>query len=334
MSRGISMPQMLAPTAVAIERAATALRAGEVVGVPTETVYGLAGDARNPHAVARIFALKGRPSDNPLIVHVADSNTARALASMWDARCDALAEAFWPGPLTLVLPMATGAVTAAVTAGWPTIAVRVPKHPVMLAVLRAFGGGLAAPSANHSSHVSPTRAEHVAAEFADEAELLILNGGPCEVGVESTVLEVFPEHGPARVLRPGAVTLDMLRRVIGEVCSVDSVDTKQTQSPGSTARHYAPQTPCELVESSELSLRLSQLHERCAVLCIGSRTVPPPHEAIAMPSEAEPYARELYSALRHADARGAARIVIEQPAATEGLWQAILDRLRRATAPR
>jgi L-threonylcarbamoyladenylate synthase len=323
------MARILPPTDRAIGLAVERLRAGEMVGVPTETVYGLAADAMNEAAVRSVFALKGRPSDNPLIVHVLDAAQAKDLVTAWDARCDAMAARFWPGPLTLVLPK-VATVPDVVTAGYSTVAVRAPAHEVMHQLLEAFAGALAAPSANRASGVSPTTAAHVAEEFPDCEELIVLDGGPCEVGIESTVLDVT--RTPARVLRPGGVSIEALRDVIGEVEA--SGEAAQAQSPGTSPRHYAPRTRCELVSSGELRERLHDAIDRVAVVSFGASVADRTHFVIALPRDAQRYAAMLYDALRQADASGADRILIERPTETAGLWMAIQDRLQRATAPR
>ncbi len=214
------------------------------------------------------------------------------------------------------------------TAGWPTIAVRAPAHPVARRLLLEFGGPVSAPSANRSGHVSPTTARHVADDFADTADLLILDGGACDIGIESTVLDLTAD--PPAVLRPGAVTVEALRSVLGDVAVARSAG--QVASPGTSPRHYAPWTAAELVEPEALAERLEALREPAVVLLRDPRRVPAPHRAIEMPAEAEAYAARLYDALREADAAGVARILIERPPGREGLWPAIADRLERATA--
>lgn len=320
------MPRIAPASDEAVAEAARRLGGGEVVAFPTETVYGLGADTFNERALARVFALKGRPAENPLIAHVAGEAGAQAVAGRWDSRCATLARNFWPGPLTLVLPRASR-VPERATAGWPTIAVRAPAHPVARRLLAAFGGPVSAPSANRSGGVSPTTARHVADDFADRADLLILDGGRAPVGIESTVIDLTVE--PPAVLRPGAVTLEALQTLLGDVAAPQIA--AQAASPGTSLRHYQPTTPLELVEAKDLSARLAEMTEAAVVLCIRPEGVPAPHRGIAMPCVAEGYAAELYEALRAADRAGAARIVIEAPSATGGLWLAINDRLRRAT---
>jgi L-threonylcarbamoyladenylate synthase len=319
------MPRLVKPTDDLIADAATRLRDGRVVAFPTETVYGLGADTFNVDAIDRVFALKGRPLDNPLIAHVLEEQQARTVCS-WDDRCSQLAREFWPGPLTLVLPRAA-AVPREATAGWPTIAVRAPAHPVARGLLAAFGRSISAPSANRSGHVSPTTARHVADDFAADADLLILDGGPCAVGIESTVLDLTGSM--PSVLRPGAVSVETLRERLGEVAIGDIAH--QAASPGTTSRHYAPQTTTELVSPAELAPRLDTLRSPAVVLCFDGSAVGAPHQAIVMPRAPEAYAARLYGALREADALRPGRIVVEQPPSAEGMWLAVHDRLRRAT---
>lgn len=324
------MPRVVQATDVAVREAALLLRRGGVVTMPTETVYGLAADTFNAEAIARVFQLKDRPADNPLIAHVLDESQARRLAAHWDDRCRKLAEKFWPGPLTIVVRKARD-VPAIATAGLETIAIRAPSHPVARRLLVAFGGPLSAPSANRSGAVSPTTAAHVAQDFAGMDDLLILDGGACAIGIESTVLEL-PDAIAARlrVLRPGGVTVESLRAVLGEV-DAPWIE-KQAAGPGTSPAHYAPRTPAELVAGEALASRLASRRESAAVLCFNQSGIASPHRAIVMPAEAEAYAAKLYDALREADALKMARMVIELPPRTDGLWAAIHDRLRRATA--
>jgi L-threonylcarbamoyladenylate synthase len=320
--------------------AARRLRAGDVVAFPTETVYGLGADTFNPAALEKVFQLKGRPFDNPLIAHVLDweqvqslmEATAQAASrSAWPSLAPSLASIFWPGPLSLVLPK-SDRVPARATAGRPTTAGRSPAHPVARELLQVFGGPISAPSANRSGHVSPTSAQHVFDDYScieKVEELLILDGGPCEVGIESTVLDLT--SAVPRVLRPGAVTLDQLRAVIGEVEA--PYITQQVESPGTSASHYAPHTPAELVTADELKDRLAHATkgDQLVALTFDPSLVKPPHVAIAMPSTPVEYARVLYSALRQADRLNCQRILIEQPPREGDAWQAIHDRLARAT---
>ncbi|MCP3902452.1 MAG: threonylcarbamoyl-AMP synthase [Planctomycetes bacterium] len=321
------MSRVVDPTPDAIEAAAARLRAGHPVAFPTETVYGLGAGTLDAAALEAVYTLKGRPDDNPLIAHVAGAAAARALVTRWDTRCDALVERFWPGPLTLVLPKAAHVPDRA-TAGLATIAVRAPRHPVAVDLLAAYGAAISAPSANRSGHVSATTARHVADDFADVADLLVLDGGPCAIGLESTVLDLT--GATPVVLRPGSVTEEALGRVLGPV-RVLRIDT-QAASPGTSMRHYAPRTPCVCVETEELVAMLAETAHPVAVLCFDTNAVPSPHRPIAMPQGAGTYAAQLYDALREADRMSVERIVIERPPETNEIWKAIVDRIRRATA--
>lgn len=334
------------PERSAIEEAARRLRAGGLVAFPTETVYGLGADALNAEAVRRVFLAKGRPSHNPLIVHVDGEAMARRVVSAWPEEARRLAEAFWPGPLTIVLPKAEG-VPAEVTAGGATVAVRRPDHPVAEALIRAFGGPIVGPSANRSGHVSPTASAHVRMEFPEsEGELgvLVLEGGPCRVGLESTVVKVDPGGLEApRVLRPGVIGADELARVLGQaVASAEQGrerrsegSSERLESPGLLGRHYAPRTPAVLVLKEELSARLAE-HGKAVVLADASRAevVVAPHVLVRVPREADRgYAARLYAALREADRAHADVILIEEPRDPgTPLFAAIRDRLLRATS--
>ena len=315
------------PDDSAIERAVEILHAGGVVAMPTETVYGLAADTFNEKAIDRVYEMKGRPADNPLIAHVQDVDGARRVTAEFDDRCCALAEVFWPGPLTLVVPKAADVPDGA-TAGLKMIAVRCPDHPVAQQLLAAFGSSLSAPSANRSGHVSPTTAQHVADDFAHVDELFVLDGGPCELGIESTVVEVG--ETAVRVLRPGSIAVEQLRTVAGDV--VAPVVDQQTASPGTTAAHYAPHTPARLVSADELRSLMRELGDAVVVIATSAPSDWHSDRFIGMPNEPAAYAAKLYSALREADARGVERILIEQPPMRDPHWRAVVDRLRRATA--
>jgi L-threonylcarbamoyladenylate synthase len=308
------------------------LKAGGLVAFPTETVYGLGADALREDAVRRVFEIKGRPSNNPLIVHVSGPAMARAVVDAWTAEADMLAAAFWPGPLSIVLPK-SARVPEIVTAGGPNVAVRCPDHPTALALLEAFGGPLVGPSANPSGRVSPTTAEHVRASF-DESEVLVLDGGPCRGGIESTVVKL---GDTARVLRPGLVSAAEIARVIGRpVEGPASESSGPAESPGMLASHYAPATPVRLCDVAEVAGVLAS-GGPAVVISHEDVEAPAPHSLIAMPREAAAYARRLYAALREADSAGAERIVVVQPR-VEGseeersTWNAVLDRLKRAAA--
>ncbi|MBX3407749.1 MAG: threonylcarbamoyl-AMP synthase [Phycisphaeraceae bacterium] len=319
-----------------IRKAAELLRQGRLVAFPTETVYGLGADAFNEGAVRAVFEIKGRPPINPLIVHVSGPEMARRVVADWPDRADALAREFWPGPLTIVLPRASARsrLPAIITAGGPNVAVRCPDHPVALALLFEFGGPLVGPSANPSGTVSPTTAAHVRAGFPGP-EVFVLDGGACRGGIESTVLSLAGDV--PRILRPGLVSAVEIERVLGERVELGGEVAGATdapmESPGLLARHYAPRTPARLFESREWPDVLEEEGGgRAVVILIGHREVPAPHVLLAMPMRAEDYAARLYASLREADAAGAERILIERPPEDSALWEAIADRLLRATA--
>jgi L-threonylcarbamoyladenylate synthase len=310
---------VVAGDAPGIAMAVAALKDGATVGMPTETVYGLAADASNPKAVAGIYAIKGRPSFNPLIAHVASIVEARCEGVM-DERAEALAAAFWPGPLTLVLPVSAGGRTCELArAGLSTIAVRVPSHPVAQALLLAMQGPLAAPSANPSGKLSPTRAIEVATELG-EAVKLVLDGGPCRSGIESSIVAVLPNTAPA-LLRPGAITRAQIESIVGPLAESD--ETAVT-APGQLQSHYAPR--------AKLRLDAAQAEEGEILLGFGPKT--PAGAANLSPSgDLTEAAANLYQLLRQLDACGAQTIAV-MPVPKEGLGEAINDRLQRAAAPR
>lgn len=298
-----------------VEEAVRALRAGELVILPTETVYGLAADAANPAAVAKLYAAKGRPSFNPLIAHVRDLAAAAAIAVL-DDRARRLAEAFWPGPLTLVAPFRpAGGVCDLARAGLDTVAVRVPAHPVARAVLAAFGGAIVAPSANRSGRPSPTRLADAVAETGASAAVA-LDGGPCRVGLESTVISLL--EGPPRLLRPGAVTRVSLEALIGPLSEAEA-DAKR--SPGRLTRHYAPAAP--------LRLNASAPREGEAFLAFGPTPESPSTFNLSPTRDPAEAAANLFTFLRAADARSPVGIAVA-PIPDDGLGEAINDRLRRA----
>lgn len=314
------------PDPTLIEKAATLLRAGELVAFPTETVYGLGADAANPRAIAKVFAAKSRPTGHPLIVHVSGLRAARAWVADLPEAARRLAEAFWPGPLTLVLPKAA-AVGVGVTGGQPTIALRAPAHPVARALLAAFGGGIAAPSANRYGRISPTRAADVREELGDRVAL-ILDGGDCAIGLESTIVACL--GGRVTLLRPGAISRAQLVDVVGEVADGDAASPRV---PGSDRSHYAPRTPLAIVGSARLSgavTRALAAGERVAVLAQSG--APLAADALTwrrLDGEPTAYGRGLYAALRDLDRAGADRILVEEVPAGEA-WAAIRDRLQRA----
>ena len=304
-------------------RAAEVLRNGGLVAFPTETVYGLGADATNAAAVARLYAAKGRPVRNPLIVHCATTDGAEAVAA-FDDRAHVLAERHWPGPLTMVLPLRTAAGLApAVTAGLGTVAVRVPSHPVARDLVARAGVPVAAPSANRSGGVSPTTAAHVAADL-DGAVDSILDGGPCPVGIESTVVALGPEE--PRVLRPGAVSAESLAATLG-AAPCEAAPDAAVLSPGMLPSHYAPR--------ARLRLGAKQVAAGEALLAFGPH---PPACAgavrnLSAAGDLAEAAANLYAALRELDAGGAATIAVT-PIPDRGLGRAVNDRLHRAAAPR
>src|SRR5690242_13361493 len=313
----------------AIALAVRLLREGRLVAFPTETVYGLGADASNGDAVRRIFAAKGRPEDHPLIVHVEGLDAAQRWAANMPEGARALAQAFWPGPLTLIVPRADG-VLDAITGGQPSVGLRAPAHPVAHALLAAFGGGIAAPSANRFGHVSPTTARHVADDLGD-AVGLILDGGPCAVGIESTIV-AFTTDTPM-LLRPGGVPVEAIASVLGQAPIARAATAPRAS--GTLASHYAPRTPASLVAPDALIAELGQLEERderVAVLAVTARR-PDSFDGvwIGAPADATMYARLLYANLRTLDAADADAILIEQVPQTSA-WRAVGDRLARATS--
>lgn len=334
---GKSQPFIEAATAENIGRSVAMLRAGSPIGLPTETVYGLAADASSAEAVAKIFSAKGRPADHPLIVHVASADAAKAWAATWPAAADKLAAAFWPGPMTLIVKRANH-VLDEVTGGQDTVGLRVPSHPVAQAVLQAFAGeghthaGLAAPSANQFGHVSPTTAAHVAAEFPDRP-LLILDGGACDVGVESTIVDVSGEH--VRILRPGRVRASEIERVLGTPLAEHGSDVPRVS--GALASHYAPRTQTLMLATPRLKMQLRAFRQaqvkqpmRC-VITHSFDAEPAPHlRAIRLAADAETWEYELYALLRTLDEERYATLIIEAPPETPE-WDAVNDRVRRAT---
>lgn len=323
------------PSPEALRRAAEVLRGGGLVAFPTETVYGLGAHALDPAAVARIYAAKGRPAYNPLIVHVSGVDAARSLARAWPEAAERLAERFWPGPLTLVVPR-TDSIPDAVSAGLPTVALRVPGHPVALGLLEAAAIPLAAPSANRSTQVSPTTAQHVRRSLGSAVDL-ILDGGPCPVGIESTVLSLAGEV--PTILRPGTVSLDEIAAVVGEVAPAPGEAPRAgaaLPSPGMMDRHYAPRAEVRLFDPAERE----RVFGRSAWAAGEAGTVgviafapaaAASGEVIEMPADPRAYAARLYAALHEMDERGCAIVWIER--VPEGAaWAGVRDRLRRAAA--
>jgi L-threonylcarbamoyladenylate synthase len=314
--------------AEAVARAVDVLQRGGLVALPTETVYGLAADATNEGALRSVFAAKGRPTNHPLIVHVLDAASVPRWASDVPPAAHDLIAAFWPGPLTLVLRRHP-AVSDLITGGQPTVALRSPAHPWARAVLQAFGGALAAPSANRFGHVSPTTAEHVRADLGvkpDGAVDLVLDGGPCPVGIESTIVDL--SSGPPRLLRPGAIAREAVEQALG--LQLGDAGDEAPRAPGRLEQHYAPRTPLELLSHDEFLTRLPGARGRIVVLGQGTPPRLPAHiQWFAAPAEVDRDATALYAWLRRLDAVGADRIWVVRPPQTPA-WEAINDRLHRA----
>ncbi len=310
----------------AIDQAAEALCAGELVALPTETVYGLGADATNPAAVAKIFALKGRPADHPLIVHLAPEARLEEWAAEIPEGARKLATAFWPGPLTLILKK-SARVPAIVTGGQDSVGLRCPSHPVAQALLRAFGkvgsGAVAAPSANRFGHVSPTTAQHVRDEFGED--LRVIDGGACEVGLESTIVDL--SRGAAVLLRPGAITRSQLEAALG--VPLRERDACAPRASGTLAAHYAPATPVRLVASGELLQAVA--NAGCAAVLAMRDATAGAVAWIAAPRDPARYGHDLYASLRALDAARAREILVEAPPAAPE-WEAVNDRLSRAAA--
>ena len=325
--------------ASAIRTAALKLQAGELVGWPTETVYGLGADANSDAAVARIFTAKGRPADHPLIVHVAQASGAQVFASDIPTFAQRLIDAFWPGPLTLILPRRQGIATAA-AGQQDSIGLRCPSHPVaqaMLSACQALGvQGLAAPSANRFGRVSPTSAAHVADEFGDG--LLILDGGACTVGIESTIIDCT--RGVPILLRPGAITFEQVQNMCGSVASADpGLARPAPRASGTLQSHYAPNAKVRLMDAAALQSALNQsalasqqaprwlaVYARTPLFSGAEKVLFRP-----MPDQAERAARQLFAVLRELDAQGVREIWVETPPASPD-WAGVSDRLRRAAA--
>jgi len=306
-----------------VRRAAEILKRGGLVGFPTETVYGLGADASSAQAVKRLYAAKRRPLDHPVIVHFADADLAFSWAREVPPAANKLAAKFWPGPLTLILKKSANAADY-VTGGQDTVGLRVPSHPVAQELLRAFGGGIAAPSANRFGQLSPTTAAHVREDLGKDVEL-VLDGGPSEVGIESTIVDL--SSGEPALLRPGKISAAELQAVLGS-----PVLAKQSDSPrhsGGLERHYAPRTPARLVPTHELDQEIARLKDKVAVLAF-SRPDEQVDYWLRMPREPQAYAQKLYAALRELDSARCEMILIEAPPEAPE-WAGVRDRLERAT---
>ncbi|MBD8524238.1 L-threonylcarbamoyladenylate synthase [Pseudomarimonas arenosa] len=315
-------PALTAAESAQLDAAVAALQRGECIGLPTETVYGLAADALNRDAVRRIFALKGRPADHPVIVHLPDAGSLTRYAREVPPAALVLAGKFWPGPLTLILKRHPK-VPDEITGGQDTVGIRVPAHRLARALLQRFGRGLAAPSANRFGRISPTTAAHVRSEFGDQVPL-VLDGGACQVGIESTIVDL--SGGTPRVLRPGMISSAQIEAALADLGTpVIGSANAQIRAPGLLEKHYAPRTAMRL--SSRAALAAPSAH-RC-VLALG--TLPEGHIGLALPNEPVGYAKGLYAALRTLDESGASLIEVESPP-DEDAWRAIHDRLKRAAA--
>ena len=323
--------------ATALEQAGALLRAGEVVGIPTETVYGLAANALDPMAVARIFEAKGRPQDNPLIVHIADLESVKDIATEFPPEAQALADAFWPGPLTIILPK-QDRIPMVTSGGLNTVGIRFPSHPMAQAIIRAAGVPLAAPSANTSGRPSTTTAQHVMEDLNGKIAAVV-DGGPCSVGVESTVVSLCGER--PRLLRPGGISLEQLEQVLGTV-EVDRAlrekidDTEKVSAPGMKYRHYAPKAPVTVVfgtPEASANYIYAQLGENSGVLCFddcaprfaGAAVV----ETFGPSDDAAEQAREIFDALRRFDTTDCTEIYTQCPPA-DGIGLAVSNRIRKA----
>ena len=321
----------------AIEQAGALLRAGEVVGIPTETVYGLAADALNPQAVAHIFEAKGRPQDNPLIVHIADLESVKDIATSFPPQARALAEAYWPGPMTIILPK-QDKIPMVTSGGLNTVGIRFPSHPLAQAIIRAAGTPLAAPSANLSGRPSTTTAQHVMEDLNGKIAAVV-DGGPCSVGVESTVVSLCGER--PRLLRPGGISLEQLRAVLGEVdvdrALVEKIDdTEKVSAPGMKYRHYAPKAPVTVVmgtPKASADYIYAQLGENSGVLCFDDcaerfrdRAV---IETFGPSDDEEEQARKVFDALRRFDETSCTEIFAQCPP-SDGIGLAVSNRIKKA----
>jgi len=324
-------------TEIAVEEAVRLLKAGEVVALPTETVYGLAANAFSPDAVAKIFKVKGRPSSNPIIVHVSSISMAKKCVRQWTTDAQKLANNFWPGPLTIVLPK-SDIIPPIVTAGGETVGIRFPSHPVIRKVIDKCGFPLAAPSANISSRISPTTAEHVFKQLGDKIKLIV-DGGPCAVGIESTVFDITSQ--PPRVLRPGIIHEESLFAALGRrIQPTNSTDAQHgvLRSPGLLKKHYAPLAKLICMEWKTLDELMTNLKDLGCdpkyTRILAYSNLPQDLESwktTLMPKTATAYARALYAELHRCDEEGARWIIVQTPPHLPQ-WEAIHDRLRRAAA--
>ena len=312
-----------------IDAAVQTLRDGDLVAFPTETVYGLGANAQNPAAVRKIFEAKGRPISHPVIVHLDSPKYLHRWVREVPEICLKIAEKFWPGPLTMVLPRAPN-VHDIVTGGQETIAIRVPSHPMAQQLLTAFGGGIAAPSANRYGRLSPTRAEHVRDELGDAVKI-VLDGGECQIGLESTIIQC--DNNQVRLLRPGAVTASQLREVAGELQM--GPDLQSPRVPGSTPSHYAPATPMMIVPTGEIDSQAAAMSEGGRRIAVLAQRLPlKAHKYVTWINAGrrpDQYGHDLYANLRTLDKVGSAQILV-QDVPDDERWDAVRDRLMRAAS--
>jgi L-threonylcarbamoyladenylate synthase len=323
------MVKVVRASQVDIETAVQVLRDGELVAFPTETVYGLGANAKNPSAVRKIFDAKGRPTTHPVIVHLDSPRFLHHWVREVPEPAARLAEQFWPGPLTMVMPRASN-VHDILTGGQDTIAVRVPAHAMAQQLLTAFGGGIAAPSANRYGRLSPTRAEHVRDELGD-AVSFVLDGGECQIGLESTIVAF--EGGRVRLLRPGAITAGQIREVMGELLLGPNLQTPRV--PGSTLSHYSPHTPMTIVPTGQIDAQAAALSEGGRRIAVLAQRLPlKAHSYVTWVNAGrrpEQYGRALYTNLRALDKAGCHRILVQEVPRDER-WDAIRDRLQHAAS--
>jgi L-threonylcarbamoyladenylate synthase len=323
------MVRIVRATQVEIETAVQALRDGELVAFPTETVYGLGANAQNPAAVRKIFEAKGRPETHPVIVHLDSPRFLHRWVREVPEVATKLAEHFWPGPLTMVFPKAPQ-VHDIVTGGQDTIAIRVPQHPMAQQLLTAFGGGIAAPSANRYGRLSPTRAEHVRDELGETVKV-ILDGGECQIGLESTIVAF--EGGNVRLLRPGAVTAGQIRQIASDL--IIGAGLGSPRVPGSAAVHYAPSTPMTIVPAGEIDAHAASASEGGRRVAVLAQRLPlKAHKYVTWVNAGrrpEQYGHDLYANLRTLDKAGCQRILVQDVPEGER-WEAIRDRLLRAAS--
>jgi L-threonylcarbamoyladenylate synthase len=321
------MVRVVRATQIEIDSAVQALRDGELVAFPTETVYGLGANAQNPAAVRRIYEVKGRPRNHPVIVHLDSPRYLHRWVREVPAAATRLAERFWPGPLTMVMPRGPN-VHDAVTGGQDTVAIRVPSHPMAQQLLTAFGGGIAAPSANRYGRLSPTRAEHVREELGEQVKV-ILDGGECQIGLESTIVAF--QGSSVRLLRPGAITAAQIRQAVGEV--LIGADIHSPRVPGATASHYAPTTPMTIVPAGEIDAQAEAQSAGGRRVAVLAQRLPLKGHKYATWINAgrrpEQYGHDLYTNLRTLDKAGCQRILVQDVPEGEA-WSAIRDRLVRA----